>query len=85
MLPDTITFDKTTHLAVSDISVDSHQNPTMIPIRIKRSKRDQFGEGASVYLGKTSATICSMTAMLGLLAEQESNLFTDKHNRNNNE
>ena len=68
LLPDATTFDNTTHLAVSDISVDSHQNPTMIAIRIKRSKTDQFGEGATVYLGKTSAAICPVTAMLGYLA-----------------
>ena len=67
-MPDSTKFDSSTHLSVSDVSVDSHQNPTMVAIRIKRSKMDQFSEGTTIYLGKTSGEICPVTALLNYLA-----------------
>jgi hypothetical protein len=68
MLPNATPFDTSTHLAASDITVDSHHNPTMVAVRIKKSKTDQFGEGTTIYLGKTSAAICPVSAVLSYLA-----------------
>ena len=68
MLPDSTTFDHSIHLTPADVAVDSHQTPTMVAIRIKQSKTDQFKEGTTIYLGKTSTTICPVAALLQYLA-----------------
>ncbi len=68
ILPDATPFDETAHLTSADVAVDSHTNPTLLAITIKKSKTDQFGEGATIYLGKTSASICPVTAILQYLA-----------------
>lgn len=68
LLPDSTTFDASPHLAVADVAVDSHQIPTMVAIRIKMSKTDQFKEGTTIYLGKTSTEICPVTAILHYLS-----------------
>ena len=68
MLPDATPFDAGKHLTAADIAVDSHHDPTMVSVRIKRSKTDQFGEGTTIYLGKTSSAICPVTAILSYLA-----------------
>ena len=65
MLPDATTFDNTTHLAVSNISVDSDHDSH--PYQ-KIQDRPIRGGGNCIYLGKTSAAICPVTAMLGYLA-----------------
>jgi hypothetical protein len=61
-------YDSTRHLSVSDVSVDSYTNPSMIAISIKLSKTDQFGSGTTIYLGRTSNAICPVSAMLQYLA-----------------
>ena len=68
MLPDATPFDSTVHLTPSDVAVDSHENPSLIAVRIKKSKTDQFSQGATVYLGRTSTSLCPVTAILRYLA-----------------
>lgn len=67
LLPDSTPFDGSAHMAVADVAVDSHQNPTIVAIRIKQSKTDQYKEGTTIYLGKTSTEICPVTAILHYL------------------
>lgn len=68
MLPDGTPFDSSTHLAVADVAVDNHQVPTMVAVRIKQSKTDQFKEGTTIYLGRTGNDICPVEAVLRYLA-----------------
>jgi hypothetical protein len=51
------------------LAVDSHSNPSILSVRIKASKTDQFGRGSSIlYLGRTTSGICPVQAVLQYLA-----------------
>ena len=63
-------FDPAVHLAWGDIAVDNIQSPSTAHIFLKRSKCDQFGRGVAVFLGKTSDTICPVTALLAYVARR---------------
>ena len=51
-VPSPTSYDPNLHLSFSDVSVDSRQAPTMACIHLRRSKTDQFGRGADIYLGR---------------------------------
>ena len=61
-------FDRANHLAFQDISVDSHSEPTVLAVRIKASKTDQFGKGMTIFLGKAPSNLCPVTAVLSYIA-----------------
>ncbi|ETW92411.1 MAG: hypothetical protein ETSY2_53490, partial [Candidatus Entotheonella gemina] len=65
--PSPTTYDKRRHLLASDISVDSHHEPSTVAIRVKASKTDQFGQGVTIYLGVTKNELCPVTALLQYL------------------
>ena len=72
-------FDRAKHLAFQDISVDSHFEPTVLAVRIKASKTDQFGKGMTIFLGKAPSNLCPVTAVLSYIAIRgpaEGPLFT---------
>ena len=55
-------------VAVSHVSVDSRENPSMVKIHLRRSKTDQFGRGISIYLGTTGDELCPVSALMAYLA-----------------
>lgn len=56
-------------LLVSDIAVDSHENPSVIRIFLKRAKCDPFGKGIFIFIGRVrSSPICPVSAILGYMA-----------------
>lgn len=55
-------------VAVGDVAVNDHRNPTMIKIHLRHSKTDQFGRGVDIYLGKTGDDLCPVSALLAYLA-----------------
>ena len=57
-------------LSFRDVSVDSHHTPSLISIRLRRSKSDPFGNGVTVHLGSTGHAICPVAALLGYLAQR---------------
>ena len=59
---------QSTHLCISDIAVDNHQNTSAVSIRIKASKTDPFRQGVTIYLGVTKTTICPVKAILAYIA-----------------
>ena len=61
-------YDKTSHLALSDISVDRWDNPHLLRVTIKQSKTDPFHRGVNIYLGATNKLICLVIGMLPYLA-----------------
>lgn len=61
-------FDPSTHLSCQDIAIDSHSHPSVMRLLIKKSKTDQFGTGAYIFLARTNADLCPVTAILNYLA-----------------
>lgn len=55
-------------LSVSDIRVDSRDNPQVLIVLLRHSKTDTFGTGVNLYLGRTGDILCPVTAVLGYLA-----------------
>ena len=55
-------------LSVEDVYVDSHSNPLVVTVHLRRSKTDTFGVGTMVYLGRVDGPICPVKALLGYLA-----------------
>lgn len=79
-LPSASAFDATKHLTAGDVAVDSHTNPTILAVRLKVTKTDPFGEGITIYLGKTAGPVCPVSALLQYLARRpprEGPLFID--------
>ena len=66
-------FDPAANLSCNDINIDSHTHPSLIRVRIKRSKTDQFGSGAYIFLSRTSADLCPVTALLSYLSVRPTN------------
>lgn len=55
-------------LARSDITVDSHANPSLITVNLKCSKTDPFGRGVTILLKRTGETLCPVASMLAYFA-----------------
>ena len=51
-------FEPGAHLTISDVAVDSHNDPSMLRIHIKHSKTDPFRKGVHIYLGRSHSDIC---------------------------
>ena len=60
-------YDPDSHLSLSDVSVDSRMEPSMIRIYIKQSKTDPFRQGVHLCLGRTGNAICPVTSLLSYL------------------
>jgi hypothetical protein len=69
-VPSVEQYDSGAHLSLSDVSVDNHAMPSIFKIRIKQSKTDPFRQGVDIYLGKTSAEICPVSALSSYLQER---------------
>ena len=67
-VPSEKAYDSGEHLNVSDISVDSITNPTIMKVKIKASKTDPFRQGVELFIGKTGNSLCPVAAMLAYLA-----------------
>ena len=55
-------------LSLGDISVDSHQTPSILCVRLKQSKTDPFRVGVDIFMGRTNNTLCPVAAVLAYLA-----------------
>lgn len=67
-VPSDTAFDPLTHLALADVALDSHTNPSLLRVHIKCSKTDPFRQGVHIYLGKTDNQLCPVAAMIDYLA-----------------
>ena len=69
-VPNAEGFNPTTHLAWGDVAVDSAQSPSLLKIRLKRSKTDQLGQGVDIYVGKTGCPLCPVTAVTAYMVQR---------------
>ncbi len=65
-------YDPAVHLSFSDVSFDHPSNPTVIQVNIKASKTDPFRKGVLIYLGRTNADLCPVSALLDFLCARGS-------------
>ncbi len=68
-VPSASSFDPIVHLSWGDFSVNSTVSPSMVRVHLKRSKCDQIGKGADVYIGRTADELCPVTAVLAYIAQ----------------
>ena len=61
-------FSPSDHLTFSDVAVDCVKGPTVLRIRLKRSKTDPFCRGIDVYIGRTNNKLCPVAAMMAYLS-----------------
>ena len=54
-------------ITLADVSVDSHSAPSVLKVRLRKAKTDPFGRGVELFLGKTGALICPVSAVLKFL------------------
>ena len=82
-----------TFLSLQDVSIDRHDNPSCIFLKLRFSKTDQFGKGCTVVLARCDSFICPVAALVKyiwvrgsdpgplFLCEDKSPLTRDKLNR----
>lgn len=72
-------FDPTIHLSYSDISVDNPKSPSVLIVKLEKSKTDPFRIGVNIAVGSTQNDLCPVSAMLAYLAirgSRDGPLFT---------
>lgn len=67
-VPSASQYDPTAYLSISDVAVDSHDNPSIVALKIKASKTNPFRQGVTIFLGATGSSICPMKAILAYIA-----------------
>lgn len=83
-VPSEAAYDSGTHLNMADISVDSIENPSVVKVRIKASKTDQFRRGVDIYVGRTHNQLCPVEALMTYVArrgKQQGPFFRFEDNR----
>ena len=61
-------FDPSSSLTLQDVAVDQHTDPSVVQIRLKQSKTDPFRHGIDIFLGRTNADLCPVSALLAYVA-----------------
>ncbi len=69
-VPSDTGFDPKTYLTPKDLSFNFPRRPTVMRVTIKSSKTDPFRKGMDIFVGKTEADLCLVTAMLRYLVER---------------
>eukprot|EP00731_Ephydatia_muelleri_P000372 Em0001g372a len=64
-------YSPANHLSWGDVALDAKVAANMVKIHLKKSKCDQFGAGADVFLGRTGCLLCPVAAMIGFIISGE--------------
>ena len=83
-IPSLTAFEQEKHLSWGDVAVDSIQAPSLLRVKLKQSKTDQFRQGTEVYVGKTGCPLCPVAAVLAYMAirgDQAGPFFKFKDNK----
>ena len=64
------TFNPATDLAWGDVTIDNASSPQILQIYLKKSKTDQAGKGAHIYIGRTGGELCPVLATLTYMASR---------------
>ena len=63
-VPSETAYDPSSHMSIADIAVDSHKNPKVIRIHLRKSKPDQLQKGIDIFIGRTGNDLCPVAAIL---------------------
>ena len=66
--PSEAAYDSAVHLNMADISVNNSANPSVVKVKIKASKTDQFRRGVDIFVGRTHNQICPVEALMAYVA-----------------
>ena len=55
-------------VSIGDVSVDSHSDPSIVRLLLRKGKTDPYGNGVFIYLGRTQSVVCPVVALLQFLA-----------------
>lgn len=67
-VPSINSFDQAKHLSWGDVAVDSVEAPTLLRVKLNKSKTDQLRQGVEVYVGRTGCQLCPVAAVLAYMA-----------------
>ena len=67
VVPSDNTYDPSAHLSVGDVRIDNTSEPQYIEVILKASKTDPFRQGVRVYLGRSQADVCPVSAILAYM------------------
>ena len=70
-VPSQGSYDPRQHLSSRDIAIDSLQDPQVVRIHLNRSKTDNLGRGADIFLGRADHDLCPVAALLACPAIRE--------------
>ena len=65
-------YDPNPHLSLADVKVNITINPTVVLLRIKSSKTDQFRKGHTIRMGATHSSVCAVRAFMAYLHQRGS-------------
>ena len=54
-------------MSIGDIAVDSHENPNVIRIYLRKSETDQLQKGVDTFIGRTGNDLCPVAAILAYI------------------
>ena len=66
--PSQDSYDPQSTLLLSDIALDTHNNPTTLAVTLKQSKTDPFRLGVTLFMGRTGDIVCPVKALTSFLA-----------------
>ena len=67
VVPADSAYDGAIHLSAGNVHVDNTTDPQYLEVRIKASKTDPFRHGVSIYLGRSHADLCPVSAVLAYM------------------
>ena len=70
VVPTESTWDPSIHLVYGDLRIDSLQNPQVLEVHVKASKTDPYRKGVHIYLGRASAELCPVAAVLDYMVRR---------------
>ena len=70
VVPTESTWDPSIHLVYGDLRIDSLQNPQVLEVHVKASKTDPYQKGVHIYLGRASAELCPVVAVLDYMVRR---------------
>ena len=59
-------------LSWGDVSLDSQSRPSVVCVRLRFSKCDQFREGVSVFVGRSDSVLCPVAAVVAYMVRRGS-------------